>query len=265
MASAEGARFVQMRFGSSTNYAEFTINYAGDQAWVRWAESAQFEDVVGLLLRPVFPIVLWLRGITCLHASVVAVEGRAVGFMGLAGAGKSSMAAAFGRLGYPVLTDDAAAIHDAGDSFFVQPSFPSISMWPNTAQSLVGSTDLPRLWRTADKHSLDLALDSEGAEFRFETSPRPIGAVYWLGARQPEATQIRIEPIEPARGLILLLANLATRSYISKDHRIRSFELLSRMAGSVPMSEAYCPDDITNLPRACEVILRDLAGLRANR
>jgi hypothetical protein len=175
------------------------------------------------------------------------------------------MAAAFGRLGYPVLTDDAAAIHDAGDLFLAQPSFPSISMWPSTAQSLVGATDLPRLWRTADKHSLDLALDSDGTAFRFETSPRPLGAVYWLGARQPQASQIRIEPIDPARGLILLLANLATRSYISKDHRIRSFELLGRMAAGVPLREAYCPDDLANLPRACDVILRDLAGLRANR
>jgi hypothetical protein len=264
LASAEGARFVQMRFGSSTNYAEFTINYAGDHVWVRWAESARFEDVVGLLLRPVFPLVLWLRGIPCLHASVVAVEGLAVSFMGPTGAGKSSLAAAFGRLGYPVLTDDAAAIHDAGDLFLVQPSFPSISMWPNTAQLLVGSTDLPPLWRTADKHSLGLALDSGGAAFRFETSPRPLGAVYWLGARQPEAHETRIEPIEPARGLIMLLSNLATRSYISKDHRIRSFELLSRMAASVPLREAYCPDDIADLPRACGAILRDLVGLRAN-
>jgi len=138
-------------------------------------------------------------------------------------------------------------------------------MWPDTAQSLVGSSNLPRLWRTADKHSLDLALDSGGAAFRFETGPRPLGAAYWLGGRQPEASQIRIEPIEPARGLILLLANLATHSYISKDHRLRSFELLGRMAASVPLREAYCPDDITNLPRACEVILRDLASLRANR
>src|SRR5205085_9502956 len=120
----------------------------------------------------------------------------------------------FGRLGYAVLTDDAAAIHADGDLFLVHPSFPSISMWPHTAQSLVGATDLPRLWRTADKHSLDLALDSEGVSFRFETSPRPLGAVYWLGARQPQASQIKFEPIEPARGLILLLANLATHSYL---------------------------------------------------
>jgi hypothetical protein len=48
-----------------------------------------------------------------LHASAVAVDGRAILLLGRAGAGKSALAAAFARAGHSVLADEAAMVSEA--------------------------------------------------------------------------------------------------------------------------------------------------------
>jgi hypothetical protein len=66
------------------------------------------------------------RGLFVLRASVVAIEGRAVAFMGPVGIGKSTFAAAFRALGHKIVADDNAALEFVGASPRVLPAFPSL-------------------------------------------------------------------------------------------------------------------------------------------
>ena len=94
---------------------------------------------------------------SCLHASAVAIEGRAVAIVGPSGAGKSSTAAAFARLGYPVLSDDIVALTGDGQRFHVQPAYPRVRLWPSAVTSLFGSRDaLPRIVPDWEKRYLPL-------------------------------------------------------------------------------------------------------------
>jgi hypothetical protein len=83
------------------------------------------------LLGPVLAALLQQRGDLVLHASAVEIDGAAVGFLGGRGAGKSTMAAALLRRGYPLLTDDILAVSLEDGSPRVLPGFPQLKLWPD--------------------------------------------------------------------------------------------------------------------------------------
>ncbi|NIO13431.1 MAG: serine/threonine protein kinase, partial [Gammaproteobacteria bacterium] len=83
--------------------------------------------------------VLRLRGVLSLHASVIDINGEAVGFMGAAGAGKSTLAAAFAKKGFAVMSDDILALKPGDSAPFAQPGYPRLRLWPDSAVVLFGS------------------------------------------------------------------------------------------------------------------------------
>jgi hypothetical protein len=87
---------------------KFVIDRAGSRVWATWGRESTFEDTLTYLLGPVLGFVLRLRGVTCLHASAIAIDGVAIALTGPGGAGKSTAAAKFAAMGYPVLSDDIA-------------------------------------------------------------------------------------------------------------------------------------------------------------
>ena len=100
--------------------------------------------------------ILRLRGLVPLHASAVVVQDHAVLFAGAGGAGKSSFAAAFAILGYPVLSDDIVVISDSGGCVLAHPSHARLSMWPDSASSLFATESLPAHSPIYAKRRLDL-------------------------------------------------------------------------------------------------------------
>src|SRR5438270_8353143 len=68
------------------------------------------EDTATYLLGPVLAFVLRRRGTLALHASAVALGGRAVAIAAAPGGGKSTTAAAFAERGASILTEDVLPI-----------------------------------------------------------------------------------------------------------------------------------------------------------
>jgi hypothetical protein len=159
--------YFHLRYSDQT---EFVVDRHGARIWASWPESLPLEDTATYLLRPVFGFVLGLRGVSCLHASVVVVGGRAVALLGPAEAGKSTTAAVFALQGYPVLSDDVAALLDWQGRVLVQPAYPQLRLWPSSVAALYGSPDaLPTLTPMWEKCRLDFT----GAGYHFEEQPVP--------------------------------------------------------------------------------------------
>lgn len=232
------------------------VDAAGREVWATIPEGATAEDTATYLLGPTLGFVLRLRGVTCLHASAVAIDGRAVALAGPSGTGKSSTAAAFARLGYPVLTDDVAAIRDEGARFVVEPAYPRVRLWPRSVESMFGSTDaLPRITPTWDKRFLDL----RGDGYRFQREPLPLGAVYLLGDR--ESNPPRIEAVSAREGLMALVSDTYVTYLLERALRAREFDVLGRLVQAVPMRRAVPSADFSRIDELCEAIVDDFRRL----
>lgn len=248
---ARGA-FFRWRYSDGT---EFLVERTGTDVWARWPESSTLEDTTTYLLGPILGFVLRLRGVTCLHASAVALDDRAVAFVGPAYAGKSTTAAAFSRLGHPVLADDIVALVDDSGAPRVQPAFPQVRLWPESVELLYGTADaLPRLTPNWEKRCLDLS--SGGSTFA--QGPLPLAAVYVLGERGEHAGASAVACIPGVEALLALVANTHVNYLDDGPARAREFHSLGRVVASVPVKRAFAPADPAQLPRFCDRIVEDV-------
>src|SRR5215216_3116130 len=69
-----GGDYFHMVYSDAT---EFIVNRAGTEIWGRWPDELSLEDTATYLLGPVIGFVLIVRGITCLHASAIAIDDKA--------------------------------------------------------------------------------------------------------------------------------------------------------------------------------------------
>ena len=236
---------------------EFFVNREGSQVWATWPDSLTLEDTATYLLGPVLGFVLRLRGVTCLHASAVAVGDRVIALMGPANAGKSTTAAAMARLGCPVLTDDIVALTEDAGIFGVQPGYPQLRLWPDSVALLYGAEDaLPALTPTWDKRALDLNRNG----YSFQCRPLPLAAIYVLDerSRNPEP---RIGGIHGRESLLTLLANTYVGYLLDAKMRGQQFESLGRLMASVPVRRVVPSADPAHLSRLCTRILDDCEAL----
>jgi hypothetical protein len=244
-------RFFRLRYADGT---QFLVGRSGAEVWATWPEPLTLEDTTTYLLGPVLGFILRLRGVVCLHASAVALGGRAVALLGPAGAGKSTTAAAFARRGVPVLSDDVVPLDDRCSTLRVQPGNPRLRLWSASAQALFGTPDaLPRLTPNWDKLYLDL--EEKGGTF--QQTPLPLAAVYLLGERSPDPRAPFAESLSPQEGFLSLVGNTYVNYLLDRDMRAREFEVLSRLVKSVPLRRLVPHRDSSHLPALCEVIVED--------
>lgn len=236
--------------------AEFIIDLAGGEIWTTWSEELTLEDAATFLLGPVLGLVLRMGGVTCLHASAVAVGERAIVLVGASGAGKSTTAAAFAKLGYPILSDDIVALVEHRNTFLVQPAYPRIRLWSKSVDILYGKPDaLPRIVPTHptwDKRYLDPTLG-----LQFQEEPLPLGAIYLLGSRTAEPAAPYIEPVPTQQALMSLIANTYANVLLDKEMRTREFKCLSQVVGLVPVRRVRAHAEQAYLSKLCDVIVED--------
>ena len=238
---------------------EFILDRQGTEVWATWPDNLTLEDTATYLLGPILGFVLRLRGVTCLHASAVVIQNQAVVFVGEAGAGKSTTAAAFAQRSYPVSSDDVVALVDHGDAFLVQPAYPRIRLWNSSVEALYGAPDaLPRLVPTHptwDKRYLDLTQPG----YQFQSEPLPLGAIYLLGNRSDRPEAPWLEPVANQEQLLTLITNTYTNYLLNKSQRAQEFEVLSRLVKHIPIRRIIPHQDSTRLDKLLDTVLKDFA------
>lgn len=237
------------------NYAdatEFLVDCAGTEVWADWSAPLTLEDTSTYLLGPVMGFVMLLRGIVCLHASAIAVDGKAIALLGPAGSGKSTTAAAFSERGYSILAEDVVTLDDRGEQFLVRPGYPCIRLWPASVKALYGSENhLPKLTPNWDKCYLDLT------ERAFSAEPLPLAAIYHLRERRHDAVAPFVETLDRSEGLLSLIANTYATKLMDKQMRAREFKLLARVLNNVPLRRVTPHADPARIPELCDAILND--------
>jgi energy-coupling factor transporter ATP-binding protein EcfA2 len=237
----------------------FVVNRSGSEVWIQWPACCSLEHAALYLLGPVLGFTLRLRGVVSLHASGVRIGDSAIAILGHAGAGKSTTAAAFARLGHPVITDDVFALKDCGNAFSVLPGCPGLRLWPDSVESLWGSPEvLPPLLPNWDKRFLDL----RGNGFEFISQPMPVSAIYCLGPRSEHATAPEITGGN-GHPLIDLIAHAYVNYLLDRQARAHEFDVLTRLARSVPFRRVTPQAEASRLPELCKAIRSDAESLTA--
>jgi hypothetical protein len=252
---------LRLRFAIERRGVEFTMDPA--QVWVRWADALRFDDVASFLVGPVLGRVLRLRGVPCLHASVVAIDGRAIAIVGSKAAGKSTTAAGLARNGCPVLSDDIAALTENGTTFVVQPGCQRLRLWAPAIAAFYGSRDdLPRVQSNRNKRYLDLSPDEGNEAWRFQPDPLPLAAIYVLGARSARLRTPICRALSVAQGLMALTANSYASHILDRASRAREFACLARLARRVPVRQVERPDEMRAVDEVCAMVRADVRQLR---
>jgi hypothetical protein len=252
---AAGSRYLRLEYFDGS---QFWLDRDGTEVWATWPSTLTIEDMGTYLLGPVLGLLLRLRGVTCLHASAVAFGETAVAFVGSEGAGKSTTAAALARHGHAILSDDVVALAEHNGSFLVHPAYPYLCLWPESVESLYGSRDaLPQFSTNYEKRFLSLGTQ----ELRFAERALPLGAIYILGDRRGDPAPLA-EELAPQKAFLALVANTFATNTLDSGMRAKEFEILARLAPSVPIRGLCAHQDASRLPELCELLDEETQKLR---
>ncbi len=145
-------------------------------------EQADEQSVRLYLLGTCMGAVMHQRNRLVIHGNAVRIGDECVIFAGLSGNGKSTLAAAFHKKGYELLADDLAVINEQG---FVQPSYPQIKLWHDTAERLnIDVTQLQQIRLQVKKYAYPL---TQG----FCDTPLPVRAMYILNTHKLETFEFQ--------------------------------------------------------------------------
>jgi hypothetical protein len=204
----------------------------------------------------------WLeaRSILALHASVVVIEDRAVAFLSGNKGGKSSLAASFMQLGFPLLTDDLLPVEIRKDACYGFPGYPAMRMWPDEAQHFTGSFEqLELVHPSLTKRRL--LVGEERGFGRFCSIPRPLAAIY-MPERQNAQTfgaSTHITRLLPRDAILALLGHsFSPRLVEAAGLAPQRLETLARLASQVPVSRLSYPNGLEYLPAVRDTIFADL-------
>ena len=244
---AAGSRYLRLAYFDGT---QFWLDREGREVWSTWPENLTIEDTATYLLGPVLGILLRLRGVTCLHASAVAFGENAVAFVGSEGAGKSTTAAALARRGHAILSDDVVALAERSGSFLIHPAYPYLCLWPESVESLYGSAEaLPQFSANYEKRCLSLGKQ----ELRFAERALPLAAIYILGDRRGDPAPL-VEELTPQKAFLALVANTFATNTLDSGMRAKEFEILARVAPSVPIRALHAHHDAGRLANLCDLL-----------
>jgi hypothetical protein len=179
-----------------------------------------------LVLAQVLPLAAVLRGMDVLHASAVALGGRAVAFMGRSAAGKTTLAGRIVAHGARLVTDDVLAVDHSGTAVRAHRGGAVARIAPGELRTM-----------TPDERRVLGAVHRGGEKWQvmpaLAPANLPLGLTYHLvRPAAVEGTEIvAIHPYDPA----LLLGN-AFLPYLTDPGRLRrQLEVCAAIADTTPL------------------------------
>jgi hypothetical protein len=168
------------------------------------------EEWQRLLIAQVLPFAALLRGLEVFHASAVVRDGEAIAFLGVSGAGKTSLALELCRRGAGFLADDVLAL-ETGKDLLAHPGAPVAGVaHPAGDRSRVPGADLP---------GQTIAINDRERIVRMchRAGPAPLSALFFLDRRAEGPARPHFEAVVEPRALLAATFNfvLATPERLS--------------------------------------------------
>jgi len=240
--------------------ADFSVDARGREIICTAEPETPPDTLRHLLLDQVLPLVLHLRGRVALHATAVLLPLGVCAFVGLTGAGKSTLAASFLRSGFSVINDDCLVVEEQGEEVYALPSYPGLRLWDDSREALYGvsSPSLPVAHYTA-KQRLILT-DWSHSLF---TTRHPVAGVYSLirsteRGEGAKLTEPRMQRLSWRDGVVELLSHVFRLDTMNREASIRELNFLARVVAQVPVCQLWMPNAFSTLPAVQKMVLADL-------
>jgi len=241
-----------------TGLGEFLVSVDGLDITYHQLERATPESLSTYLLGQVLSFSLLALGVEPLHGTVVEIDGRAIAFLGDCGSGKSTLGAAFLRLGYPLLTDDLVTLQRTAAGYVAHPGMPRLKLFPGVARSVLGiERGGPRMNAGTSKRILPLGPG------QVAHGPAPLRALYVLAgprrAGRRTAERIGLERLSGGAALLATIRNSFNTIVTDRNRLARQFAFASALAAAVPVTRLSYPRTLSLLPAVCETVLADVS------
>ena len=248
-------RWFQVISGREKESSCFTISKDGSSIHAVRNSFNSYDNFCCFLVHPVLGFALRLRGIVCLHATTMVVNGHAISIVGAKGSGKSTTAASLFLQGCEILADDIAALSQSQGCFFVAPGLTQLRLLPQTVKALhLELSTLKSIW----PQPLPLMTQKVYLGAKQENKTKlPLAAIYILGPREKQLKQPRIEQLSATQGLFYLTKNTIRREILDEEGRVHEFQVLSELAQQVPIKQVQRPNDTQKIHEIATTILHD--------
>ncbi len=235
---------------------DFLISADGHRITARPIGRHPLESFLNYLLSQVLSFALLRLGIESLHCTVLVINGQAVGFLGDSGYGKSSLAAAFVKSGFPLMTDDVLVLQKNGDGFLAHPGLPRIKLFPKLAPKLLGRRVKGKPMNPSTSKMVIPLLANESVH-----APAPLRRIYVLNspATARPSQKVTIKRLPRREAFVALIQNNFNSRMVVPDRLHRHFLFSSSVAAKTPVSVLSYPRTWTSLARVRDAVLRDLA------
>jgi hypothetical protein len=210
---------------------EFVVSQDLTEVIVRRDPNGPHELLPILLAGTASALLLTLRGATVLHASAVAMEGVALGFVGQSGRGKSTVAALMCLAGAELVTDDVLVVD------------------PGPPVTCIGSARELRL-RAAAAHLADAQPERPSrttVDERRTFAPRPAPpgplplAAIVIPSPSRTAKEVEFRRLSASDALFTVLAFPRVHGWRRPDVLARDFTTLSQVVSQVPVYDVTIP------------------------
>lgn len=216
---------------------------------------------VNFFLANMLGLAVRLRGQPVLHGNAVQVGNHAIAWVGEKGAGKSTLAAAFVRAGYQLLSDDQVALWPVAGGWGIAHGVLRLRLWP---------TSLPALDDAADESLLELPLGEQVKGYvrvpqvpqgASEHPPLRLHSLYVLqprGDALPAAAMTELTARERFHALIT--HTLGRRVLPMHDRSLQEeFQQWGEVGPHLRVRALQLPDDLAKLPQVVETLAAQVA------
>jgi hypothetical protein len=238
--------------------ADFHVRVGARELAARRHPTTPHNTFRHLLLDQVLPLLAGGRDCVALHASVVNVDGGAVAFLGAAGQGKSTLAAAIGRRGHAVLSDDCCVVRRSARGFEVSATYPGVRLFGESRDRVFG--DAPTRGRRVSHYSSKRRVIDE-AGMRFCTPPVPLHRVFALARQSDDARATRIQIARRSRrdSVVDVVGGMFFLDVTDPERALDAFDVAADIAGSLPVCSLTFPWDLAALDDVVDQLLADIA------
>lgn len=211
------------------------------------------------LIGDIFSLWLELHGIPAIHASSVVIDGQAIGFLSSNKGGKSALAAALLKKGYPLLTDDILPIEKRDGIYFGRPGYPQMRMWPDEAGFFLGGyEDLDIVHPRYSKRRIPVGGKGFGS---FYSDSIPIGALY-IPERQDHCENIGIKPISQKDAFIEMIRHSFSVSIVEAlELQVPRMQFFSGLVQNVPVRRFMYPSGFSHLSDVADTLVDDIRSI----